>query len=411
MSPISPAPLPPAPLSSETVGSSAARSVRSSAIRDLLAVTERPDILGLAGGLPATDLIPRARIAAATSEVLTDPGSLQYTVSAGTAACRRAIARYEGVDVGDVLVTHGSQQALSLLATALVDPGDVVVVDDPVYVGARQAFEAVRADIRGLPLTSNGIDTDLLERWCRDGLRPRLVHTVATFHNPGGVSADEGRRRHLAQLADTYGFWVVDDDPYGRLRFRGVDPGPIRRHGDRVISLGSASKILAPALRVGWMLAPAAVIDTVERLRQSADLCGSTLTQSVTAALLDDSAWLDQHLDTIRRAYAERAEALVSALWAELPDDARISRPDGGMFCWVRVPGLDATGCLAVAAAEGVAFVPGPAFAVERDLGDCLRVSYATLDPDHLRVAASRLGRAVAISRGRRGGSADARPR
>lgn len=391
--------------------SAAARSVRSSAIRDLLAVTERPDILGLAGGLPATELIPAGRIAAATAAALTDPSSLQYTVSAGTGAARAAIGRHEDVDPADVLVTHGSQQALSLLATALVDAGDVVVVDDPVYVGARQAFEAVRADIRGLPLTPTGMDTELLEHWCREGLRPRLVHTVATFHNPGGVSADVDRRRHLAELADTYGFWVVDDDPYGRLRFRGDDPGPIRRHGERVISLGSASKILAPALRVGWLLAPPPVVGTVERLRQSADLCGSTLTQSVTADLLDDRPWLEDHLDTLRVAYAERADALVTALRSELPDDAEISEPDGGMFSWIRVPGLDATACLAVAADEGVAFVPGPAFAVARDLSDCLRVSYATLDPDTLRVAASRLGRAVAISRGRRVGSADARPR
>jgi 2-aminoadipate transaminase len=385
--------------------------VRSSAIRDLLAVTERPDILGLAGGLPATELIPVDRIAAATTAALGDPSSLQYTVSAGAGVTRTAIGRHEGVDPDRVLVTHGSQQALSLLATALVDPGDVVVVDDPVYVGARQALEAVRADIRGLPLTSTGIDTDLLEQWCRAGLRPRLVHTVATFHNPGGVSADVDRRRHLAHLADTFGFWVVDDDPYGRLRFRGEDPGPVRRHGDRVISLGSASKILAPALRVGWLLAPPPVVAIVERVRQSADLCGSTLTQSVTAALLDDRAWLDDHLRRLRIAYRERAVALVDALRGELPDDAEISEPDGGMFCWVRVPGLDATACLAVAADEGVAFVPGPAFAVDRDLTDCMRVSYATLDPSTLRTAAARLGRAVALSRGRRVGSAAAPPR
>ncbi|GAA2068862.1 aminotransferase-like domain-containing protein [Williamsia deligens] len=386
------------------VPSAAARSIRSSAIRDLLAVTARPDILGLAGGLPATELIPAERIAREVAAALGDPETLQYTLSAGTVGARTAVAAYEGVAPDDVLVTHGSQQALSLLATALVDPGDVVVVDDPVYVGARQAFEAVRADIRGLPLTPGGIDTELLERWCRDGLRPRVVHTVATFHNPGGVTADDDRRSHLARLADTYGFWVVDDNPYGRLRFRGTDPGPIRRHGGRVISLGSASKILAPALRVGWLLAPPEVVATVERVRQSADLCGSSLTQSVTAALLDDTAWLDAHVDGLCRAYGDRAEALVGALRTELPDDAEITRPDGGMFSWVRVPGLDATACLTVAAREGVAFVPGPAFAVERDLSDCLRVSYATLRPDDLRIAASRLGRAVAISRGRRAG-------
>ncbi len=234
---------------------------------------------------------------------------------------------------------------------------------------------------------------------------------MATFHNPGGVSADVARRRHLAELADTYGFWIVDDDPYGRLRFRGDDPGPIRRHGERVISLGSASKTLAPALRVGWLLAPPPVIATVERLRQSADLCGSTLTQSVTATLLDDRGWLDEHLRTLRGAYRGRAHALVDALRTVLPDDTEISDPDGGMFCWLRIPGLDATACLATAADEGVAFVPGPAF---RGRSRPVRLSPRQLRDSRrgtLRVAASRLGRAVAVSRGRRAGSAAVRPR
>ncbi|MBJ7288177.1 PLP-dependent aminotransferase family protein [Williamsia sp.] len=376
--------------------SAALSNVRGSAIRDLLSLTERPDVLSMAGGLPATELIPQERIALAAQRAVGDRDLLQYTVSAGLRECRDAVARHEGVDTPEhVLITHGSQQALFLLAHALVDPGDLVVVDDPVYVGALQVFQSVRADVRGLPLTARGIDTDLLEQWCADGARPTIVHTVSSFHNPGGVTADDGRRAHLARLAERYGFWIIDDNPYGQLRFRGTEPTPWRRFGDRVISLGTVSKILAPALRVGWCVAPPPVIALVERLRQGADLCGSTFTQAMVADLLTDRAWLDGHIDVIRDAYRSRAMALVEALTTHLGSAAEFTRPEGGMFCWVRLPGVDTSALLDTAVAHGVAYVPGSAFAVSRDAGDCLRLSFATLAPADIDRAVTRLARAL----------------
>ncbi|MGU3292191.1 aminotransferase-like domain-containing protein [Williamsia sp. M5A3_1d] len=362
-----------------------------SAIRDLLRLTESPGVLSMAGGLPATELIPAERIAHATAAALGQRDLLQYTASAGLRRTRESIARQEAVNADQVLVTHGSQQALSLLALALVDPGDVVVVDDPVYVGAMQVFASVGADLRGLPLTDGGVDVELLARWCADGLRPTIVHTVTAFHNPAGVSADSDRRRALAELADRYGFWVIDDDPYSRLRFRGVAPPPTRTFGDRVITLGSASKILAPALRVGWLIAPQEVVTLVERLRQSADLCGSALCQGVVGDLLDDTDWLAGHTARVARAYGERAHALVTALDDAFGDAIEVSRPDGGMFCWARLPGVDTGSLLDRAVDHGVAFVPGQAFSVHRRLSDRLRLSFATLSSEELYTAASRL--------------------
>ncbi|WP_150116434.1 PLP-dependent aminotransferase family protein [Williamsia herbipolensis] len=376
--------------------SRSAAAVRGSAIRDLLRLTESPAVLSMAGGLPATELIPAQRIAAAAASAVGDRDLLQYTASAGLRRTRESIARHEAVAPEQVLVTHGSQQALSLLAAALVDPGDVVVVDDPVYVGAMQVFASVGADIRGLPLTEKGIDVSLLARWCADGLRPTIVHTVTAFHNPGGVSADAARRRDLAELADRHGFWVIDDDPYGRLRFRGDVPAPTRSFGDRVITLGSASKILAPALRVGWLIAPPQVVALVERLRQSADLCGSALCQAVVGDLLDDTDWLSAHIAAVAGAYGRRAHALVAALADVFGEAIETSVPDGGMFCWARLPGVDTTALLDAAVDHGVAYVPGQAFSVRRDLSDRLRLSFATLTEDQLRTAAGRLHAATA---------------
>ncbi|WP_328857578.1 PLP-dependent aminotransferase family protein [Williamsia herbipolensis] len=376
--------------------SRSAAAVPGSAIRDLLRLTETPAVLSMAGGLPATELIPAQRIADATAAAVGDRDLLQYTASAGLRRTRESIARHEAVAPEQVLVTHGSQQALSLLAAALVDPGDVVVVDDPVYVGAMQVFASVGADIRGLPLTEKGIDVSLLARWCADGLRPTIVHTVTAFHNPGGVSADAARRRDLAELADRHGFWVIDDDPYGRLRFRGDVPAPTRSFGDRVITLGSASKILAPALRVGWLIAPPQVVALVERLRQSADLCGSALCQAVVGDLLDDTDWLSAHIAAVAGAYSRRAHALVAALDDVFGEAIETSVPDGGMFCWARLPGVDTTALLDAAVGHGVAYVPGQAFSVRRDLSDRLRLSFATLTEDQLRTAAGRLHAATA---------------
>ncbi|BDH58765.1 PLP-dependent aminotransferase family protein [Tsukamurella sp. PLM1] len=380
---------------SAELGSQSVRAVRGSAIRDLLAITERPGVISLAGGLPAPELLPTDRVASAAELALAAPSILQYGVTTGSPALREVVHAREsarlGRDAGSVVVTHGSQQALSLLAQALLDPGDVVIVEDPGYIGALQAFDTTRAEVIGIPMDSAGMRVDEL-RPILERPRVRIVHTVSNFHNPGGATLTEERRRELARLADEFGFWIVEDDPYGDLRFAGSTVPPVASFSDRVLRLSSASKIVAPALRVGWMHGDAGVLALVERLKQGADLCGSSLTQAIAADLLADTAWLNEHVGRIRTVYSERALALHTALTDAFGDRLRLTTPEGGMFLWGEFTDGTATSEVLTRAVDaGVAYVPGAAFAVQRDLGHALRFCFTTGSPDDLREAVRRL--------------------
>ena len=376
--------------------------LRSSAIRDLLTLTARPDVVSLAGGLPDPEFIPRERIRKEAECALADPASVQYGETTGLRRLRDVLAAREGrrigrpLDPGQVVVTHGSQQALSLLAQVLLDPADIVVVEEPAYTGALQVFRAAQADVRAVPLDRDGMDTIALQKLLEAGVRPTVVHTVSNFHNPRGVVLAADRREHLAALADRYGFWVIEDDPYGELFFDATPPPPVATFSDRVIRLSSASKILAPALRVGWLHGDRAVCEAVELLKQGADLCGSSLTHQITAAMLSDEAWLALHLDTLRTRYGARARALTAAMMTTFGNAATLSDVQGGMFCWVEFTDdtIDTADLLPTAVEHGVAFVPGSAFGVGADLGAALRLCFATCPEDVLAEASERLGSA-----------------
>lgn len=379
------------------------REVRGSAIRDLLTLTARDDVLSLAGGLPAVDQLPRERIAEATARALAAPAAVQYGETAGLAVLREVVATHETARIGrpvataDVVVTSGSQQALDLLARATLDPGDVVVVEDPAYVGALQVFQAAGAQLHGVPVDADGMAVDTLETWLAAGLRPTLVHSVTSFHNPRAVTLSQPRRARLAALADRYGFLLVEDDPYGLLSFAGPPPRPLAAHGGRVVRLGSASKILAPALRVGWLVGPPEIAAAVERLKQCTDLCGSTLTQAVAAELLADGSWFDAHLARLRAGNRARAAAFTSAVDEAFGDAVARSTPVGGMFCWLEfTDGRDTTALLTRAVDHGVAFVPGSAFAVAAPLPSALRCCFVSHPEPVLREAVLRLAAATA---------------
>ncbi|WP_216897562.1 PLP-dependent aminotransferase family protein [Nocardia alni] len=376
--------------------------LQSSAIRDLLKLTERPEVIGLAGGLPDEQLMPRDRIALAAEAALADRSRLQYTQSAGWGPLREVLATRESVrlrravPIEEVFVTHGSQQALSLLGEVLLDPGALVVVEDPAYVGALQVFRAAGARIVAVPLDAEGMRTDALSELLERGERPAVVHTVSNFHNPRGVTMSPGRRRELAYLADRYGFWVIEDDPYGELWFDNPSPEPVAIYSPNVIRLSSASKILAPSLRAGWMVAPNAVCRGVELLKQGADLCGSALTQQITAELLADTDWLGAHVDKIRRIYGERAGALVGAIRERFGDRVVSSEAGGGMFVWAEfADGTDTAELLPRAVDHGVAYVPGSAFAVSTDYRTAMRLCFTTSEAPVLREAVDRLACAI----------------
>ncbi|OZM81626.1 PLP-dependent aminotransferase family protein [Pseudonocardia sp. MH-G8] len=378
--------------------SSRLRDVRGSAIRDLLALTARPEVISLAGGLPGTDLLPRERIAAALAAAVADPAAVQYGETAGLRRLREIVAAHESERIGraveadGVVVTSGSQQALDLVARAVLDPGDPVVVEDPVYVGALQVFQAAGAALHPVPVDDEGMAVDVLADHLAAGLRPRLVHTVASFHNPRGATLSPSRRAALAQLADRYGFLVVEDDPYGLLAFDAAPPVPVAAYGERVVRLGSASKVLAPALRVGWLTGPAELLGAVERLKQCTDLCTSSLTQIVAADLLADHAWFAAHLVGLRAALRERAGALTTAARSAFGPAALCSTPTGGMFCWLEfTDGTHPADLLPRALEHGVGFVPGVAFAVGRDLSGAARLCFASNPPASLHTAVQRL--------------------
>jgi 2-aminoadipate transaminase len=381
------------------------RGMESSVIRDLLALTAQPDVISLAGGLPDSASLPAAWLRECSDQLLDEagPAVLQYSTTEGDPLLRTLIAQWESewcgraISADDVLVTSGSQQALDLLAKVLVDPGDVVVTTDPAYLGALQALHLFEPQLVGIGEDACGMRVDVLADALTGGLRPKLVYLTPTFANPSGSTMPASRRAELAALADRYGFVILEDDAYRQLYFAAPPPPPIASSTDRVVRLGSFSKVLGPGLRVGWVVAPAAIRDALVRAKQATDLHTSTFTQRLLHAAAKDGPRLAEHLGRTRTLYAERAAALTDALRDGFGDRIEVASPQGGMFCWVRF--LSETcpdALLAAALKRKVAFIPGGAFAVDRvsPLASTVqgaRMCFATSPPELLREAVDRL--------------------
>ena len=381
------------------------RGVASSPVRDLLALLERPEVVSFAGGLPAPELFDVDGIREAYARVLAGPGArlaLQYAPTEGNAELRTLVAaRLTGrglpTEPGDLLITTGSQQALTLVATAVLDPGAVVAVEEPTYLAAPQCFQLAGARIVTVPGDEQGVDPDALAEVVARH-RPALFYTVPTFANPTGRTLPAARRTAVARIAAAGGLRVVEDDPYGELRYRGAPVAPLAVSSDQVLYLGSFSKIGAPGMRLGWVRTPAAARAALVVAKQAADLHTSTIDQAAAAAYLA-AADLDAHVERLRHAYRERRDAMIAALPGTLPPGSRWTDPDGGMFTWVRLPdGFDAAELLPVALAHDVAFVPGaPFYAGEPDRAT-LRLSFTTNTPDEIREGMRRLTAAFATA-------------
>jgi 2-aminoadipate transaminase len=378
-------------------------SQRSSRIRELLRVTEQPGMLSMAGGLPAPATFPTELLAAAFARAVeregpTGPVAWQYGPTEGAAPLREQVAAEHAVALEQVLVTTGSQQSLDLLARVLCDDGDVIAVEQPTYLGALQAFQLAGATVVGVRGDREGLDAAALEAQLHAGLRPKAVYVVANFHNPTGTTLTAERRRHLVGLAERYGFLIIEDDPYGALRFAGEAPASMGGAAAPVVRLGTASKVLAPGLRVGWMTGPGPVVAAAVRAKQAVDLHTSSVAQLIVAEARADAAAFGAHLDAARRHYATQAAALAAALERHLPE-VTFDRPEGGMFLWVDL-GVPAAPLLASAVQRGVAFVPGEAFAAPgadpATVATRARLSFATLPPSELDEATRRLAAAIA---------------
>ena len=384
----------------------------SSAIRELLKLTEQPDIISFGGGLPAPDVFPVEEFNAACDRVLRNHGAmaLQYSTTEGYFPLREMIARHSaryGIKITpeNVLITSGSQQALDLLGKIFIDPGDRILVESPTYLAAIQAWNAYGAEFISVPVDSDGMNTDLLEEALRAG--PKFIYVLPNFQNPSGVTLSLDRRRKLIELADQYGVPIVEDDPYGQLRYEGDhlpsivvldsqyrdDTTPCYR--GNVIYLSTFSKTLAPGIRLGWVVAPPEVISKLVQAKQGADLHTATFNQLV-AFEVARGGFLDRHIHTIRNVYGKRRDLMMAAMEREFPSEVSWTHPQGGLFLWVTLPTyMDAKDLLKTCLDRKVAFVPGESFHPTGGGRNTMRINFSNATHEEIEVGIQRLGTSI----------------
>ncbi len=382
--------------------------MRSSAMRDLMALTERPDVISLAGGWPDTSTFPPDSYAALMSTVASQScaRALQYGPTEGLALVKRCIAqvmRAEGVeiDTDEVLVTSGGQQVIDLVCKTLLDPGDVVVCEAPTYPGAVPTFCAYQADVVQVSMDREGMRTDeleaTLEQLERSGRRPKFIYTVPTFHNPAGVTLSLDRRHELVRIATGRELLILEDNPYGLLRYEG-SPLPTLRSldgGAFVIYACTFSKILSPGVRLGWAAAPGPVLEKMNIGKQAADLCSSSITQYFVSAYFDSRPW-EEYVRSLIEIYRRRRDVMLDALAEHFPREADWTHPEGGLFIWATLPDyIDTTDLLARALDEHVAFVPGRAAFLDGRGGSSMRLNFSGVDEPLIREGMRRLGEVV----------------
>ncbi|AMO23499.1 PLP-dependent aminotransferase family protein [Ramlibacter solisilvae] len=360
---------------------SRAQRMNPSFIREILKVTERPGIISFAGGLPSPKTFPVAAFQEACAKVLRDDGqaALQYAASEGYGPLREMVAAMLPwqVDPAQVLITTGSQQGLDLVAKVLVDAGSRILVETPTYLGALQAFAPMEPEVIGVASDAGGLDLDDLSRQATDA---RFLYVLPNFQNPTGRTMSEDRRAALSQRAAALGLPIVEDNPYGELWFDAAPPPPLTsRNPEGCVYLGSFSKVLAPSLRLGFMVAPAALYPKLLQAKQAADLHTPGFNQRVAAEVMKES-FLARHVPAIRSLYKSQRDAMLAALAREMQGlSLEWNAPDGGMFLWARLPqGMDAIELLPKAVAQGVAFVPGAPFYAQQADSRSLRLSFVT---------------------------------
>ncbi len=383
--------------------------MRSSAMRDLMEITARPEVISLAGGLPDTSTFPPESFAAQMTRIAQESSAeaLQYGPTEGfaeTRECVREVMRAEGMnpDPEDIIVTTGGQQAIDLVAKTLIDPGDVVIAEGPTYPGAVPVFCSYEAETLQVSVDGEGMVIDelllMLDRLESEGRRPKFIYSVPSFQNPAGVTMSASRRRRLVELARERELLIVEDNPYGLLRYEGDPVEPLYKleGGDFVLYLGTFSKILSPGIRLGWLCAPPPVMEKVVLGKQAADLCTSTLTQYFVREFFADGQWRE-YVDSLRDVYRARRDAMLDALERHFPPSAGWSRPAGGLFCWATLPAyIDTTDLLAKALRENVAFVPGAAAYADGRGGSSMRLNFSASGEDRITEGIKRIGEVVA---------------
>lgn len=365
---------------------------------DFDALPEHPDPVHLGGGAPPDEYSPQQRMAWALSQVWTeaDPSVLHYAETEGHEPLRAFIAermalRNVRTDVDEILITSGSQQGLDLVARALIDPGDRVILEAPGYFGAFQVFDHFEPEYSLVPVDEHGIIPEALAELLANGPRPKLIYTVSTFQNPTGGTLSQERRQTIIDLATRAGVPIVEDDPYGDLWYY-EQPTPLRAQDPNVIYLGSFSKTLAPALRMGWMVAPSDFIKMLIDVKEAADIQSGRMMQRGVVRACGDG-WFDAHLDEARANYRRRCERVLGWLEEWMPEGVHWTRPEGGFFIWVTLPeNADTLELLPAAAEAGVTYIPGSAFYPDYRPSPSLRIGYTTIAEERIALGIERLG-------------------
>lgn len=386
-----------------------AHVVKSSAMRDMMSITDRPEVISLAGGLPDTKSFPAELLESVMCQMARTASAelLQYGPTEGLSIMKDCIvdvmaAEDIAADPDDILVTTGGQQVIDLVTRTLVDPGDTIIAEGPTYPGAVPSFSSFQANVVQIDLDEHGMKIDqleeTLERLDREGVTPKFIYTIPTFQNPGGVTMSLERRRRLVEIAQQRELLVLEDNPYGMLRYGG-EPLPTLREldgGEFVMYLGTFSKILAPGIRAGWLEAPAPVLAKVNIAKQAADLCPSSLSQYLIATYFQQADWRD-YVKTACAIYVARRDVMLGALERYFPPEATWTKPEGGLFIWASLPEvIDTTDLLAKALSANVAFVPGAGAFLDGRGHSSMRLNFSGVNEDKIAEGVRRIGEVIA---------------
>jgi 2-aminoadipate transaminase len=385
--------------------SGATALVKSSEVRDLMSVIGRADIISFAGGLPFIEGLPVEYISATMQTVISESytDAFQYGETEGRESLKSMLVEVmaeEGLraEPEHVLITTGSQQALDLLARIFIDKGDRMVVEGPTYIGALAAFRPANPDFVTISLDESGLQVELLggvlDRL--GGAPPKFIYVVPNFHNPGGVTMTAERRRELLELARERDLLIIEDNPYGLLRFEGEPLEPLAAADRRrVVYVGTLSKIISPGIRTGWMLAPAPILERIAKLKQGADLCSPSLSQMFAEQFIRQGLW-KKNLEALRPIYRSRRDAMLAGLEEHFPSEASWTRPEGGLFIWVTLPRyLDTSKMLPLAILQKVAYVPGTAFFADGSGAHHMRLNFSYADEERIAEGTKRLGKVI----------------
>jgi 2-aminoadipate transaminase len=387
--------------------------MKSSAIRELLKITELPDVISFAGGMPAPEIFPVDEVLEACTRILHGPQgpyALQYSSTEGYLPLREMIARHSsniGIEVSadNILITSGSQQALDLLGKIFINRGDRILVETPTYLGALQAWNAYGAEYIAVPCDNDGMKVDELNEALRTG--PKFIYLLPNFQNPTGVTISLEKRKIIVEMADRYGVPIIEDDPYGQLRFEGTDLPAVNVidsqmrgmnrafYSGNVIYLSTFSKILAPGIRLAWVIAPPEVIAKLVQAKQGADLHTATFNQ-ILAYEVGHGGFLDKHVKRICDVYHERRDVMIESLEENMPEGVSWTHPEGGLFLWMTLPaGMDTTELFPLAVKEKVAFVPGAPFHPNGGGENSMRLNFSNANPEKINDGIGRLSRVV----------------